>query len=110
MCPLTAHLGRTRIDRLIQIGKSSVPLCIDALKAAIAEIKKGSDVALYVEAWGCIRVAAPDDPDAQKDQAWIDRVERENKMEAARLETQLKQYRHNLIKESIRVRKNSKTL
>ncbi|KAG7413560.1 COP9 signalosome complex subunit 1 [Fusarium oxysporum f. sp. rapae] len=97
------YTGRTRIDRLIQIGKSSVPLCIDALKAAIAEIKKGSDVSLYVEAWGCIRVAAPDDPDAQKDQAWIDRVERENKMEAARLETQLKQYRHNLIKESIRM-------
>ncbi|KAF5567652.1 COP9 signalosome complex subunit 1 (G pathway suppressor 1) [Fusarium napiforme] len=98
-----AHLGRTRIERLIHIGKSSVPLCIDALKAAIAEIKKGSDVALYVDAWGCLRLAAPDDPDAQKDQAWIDRVERENKTEAARLETQLKQYKHNLIKESIRM-------
>lgn len=110
MCPLTAHLGRTRIDRLIHIGKSSVPLCIDALKAAIAEIKKGSDVALYVDAWGCLRLAAPDDPDAQKDQAWIDRVERENKTEAARLETQLKQYKHNLIKESIRVRGNLKAL
>ncbi|PNP75080.1 hypothetical protein FNYG_11568 [Fusarium nygamai] len=97
------YAGRTRIDRLIHIGKSSVPLCIDALKAAIAEIKKGSDVALYVDAWGCIRLAAPDDPDAQKDQAWIDRVERENKTEAARLETQLKQYKHNLIKESIRM-------
>jgi COP9 signalosome complex subunit 1 len=110
MYPLTARLGRTRIDRLIQIGKSSVPLCIDALKAAITEIKKGSDVSLYVEAWGCIRVAAPDDPEAQKDQAWIDRVERENKIEASRLETQLKQYRHNLIKESIRVRANSRPL
>ncbi|KAF4332529.1 COP9 signalosome complex subunit 1 (G pathway suppressor 1) [Fusarium beomiforme] len=97
------YTGRTRIDRLIQIGKSSVPLCVDALKAAIAEAKRGSDVTQYIEAWSCIRVAAPDEPEAQKDQAWIDRVERENKAETTRLEAQLKQYRHNLIKESIRM-------
>ncbi|KAF9768724.1 hypothetical protein IL306_013923 [Fusarium sp. DS 682] len=97
------YTGRTRIDRLIQIGKSSVPLCVDALKAAIAEAKTGSDVTQYIEAWSCIRVAAPDEPEAQKDQAWIDRVERENKAETTRLEAQLKQYRHNLIKESIRM-------
>ncbi|KAF5678257.1 cop9 signalosome complex subunit 1 [Fusarium heterosporum] len=97
------YTGRTRIDRLIQIGKSSVPLCIDALKAAVSEAKAGSDISLYVEAWECIRNAAPQEPEAQKDQAWIEKVERENKTEAARLDSQLKQYRHNLIKESIRM-------
>jgi COP9 signalosome complex subunit 1 len=80
-----------------------VPLCVDALKAAIAEAKEGSDTSLYLEAWNCIRTAAPQEPEAQKDQAWIEKVERENKAERARLESQLKQYRHNLIKESIRV-------
>ncbi|KAG5665674.1 hypothetical protein KAF25_009799 [Fusarium avenaceum] len=97
------YAGRTRIDRLIQIGKSSVPLCVDALKAAIVEAKAGSDITLYIEAWNCIRIAAPQEPESQKDQAWIEKVERENKAERARLESQLKQYRHNLIKESIRM-------
>ncbi|KAF4449847.1 cop9 signalosome complex subunit 1 [Fusarium austroafricanum] len=97
------YTGRTRIDRLIQIGRSSVPLCVDALKAAITEAKAGSDVSQYIEAWSCIRTAAPNEPEAEKDQAWIDRVERENKAETSRLESQLKQYRHNLIKESIRM-------
>ncbi|KAL4725564.1 hypothetical protein ACLX1H_007713 [Fusarium chlamydosporum] len=100
---ISNYTGRTRIERLIQIGKSSVPLCVDALKLAIAEAKEGSDVTQYVASWSCLRIAAPQEPEAQKDQAWIDRVERENKAETARLESQLKQYRHNLIKESIRM-------
>ncbi|KAF5023347.1 hypothetical protein F66182_4585 [Fusarium sp. NRRL 66182] len=100
---LQNYTGRTRLDRLLLIGKSSVPLSVDALKAAVAEAKAGSDVPYYLEAWGCIRNAAPEEPEAERDQAWIDRVERENKTETSRLESQLKQYRHNLIKESIRM-------
>ncbi|RBR14723.1 uncharacterized protein FIESC28_07569 [Fusarium coffeatum] len=100
---ISNYTGRTRIDRLLQIGKSSVPLCVDALKLAIAEAKAGSDVSQYIEAWGCFRHVAPQEPEAERDQAWIDRVEQSNKAETARLEAQLKQYRHNLIKESIRM-------
>lgn len=80
-----------------------MPLCVDALKAAIAEAKGSSDVTRYIDAWDCIRIAAPDEPEAQRDQAWIDRIDRANKTETARLESQLKGYKHNLIKESIRV-------
>ncbi|KAJ4309265.1 hypothetical protein N0V84_011606 [Fusarium piperis] len=97
------YSGRTRFDRLIHIAKSSVPLCVDALKAAIAEAKSGSDVTQYNEAWDCIRFAAPNEPEAQKDQSWVDKTERANRAETARLEAELKQYRHNLIKESIRM-------
>ncbi|KAK6719807.1 hypothetical protein SNK05_002932 [Fusarium graminearum] len=100
---ISNYTGRTRIDRLIQIGKSSVPLCIDALKLAIVEAKAGSDLTQYAEAWNCLRVAAPQEPEAQLETEWVDRVERENKAETTRLESQLKQYRHNLIKESIRM-------
>ncbi|KAJ4260677.1 hypothetical protein NW762_007421 [Fusarium torreyae] len=100
---LQNYTGRTRFDRLMLIGKSSVPLCVDALKIAVAEAKAGSDIPQYLEAWGSIRSAAPEEPESQKDQAWIERVERENKAETSRLESQLKQYRHNLIKESIRM-------
>ncbi|KAF4962065.1 hypothetical protein FSARC_9832 [Fusarium sarcochroum] len=100
---LQNYTGRTRFDRLMLIGRSSVPLCVDALKIAVAEAKAGSDVPQYLEVWSCIRNAAPEEPESQKDQAWIERVERENKAETSRLESQLKQYRHNLIKESIRM-------
>lgn len=95
--------GRTRFDRLLHIGKSSVPLCVDSLKAAIKEAKGGQDVRSYKEAWECIRIAAPNDPDAIRDEDWIDRTTRANKTETARLETELKGYKNNLIKESIRM-------
>ncbi|KAK8066050.1 COP9 signalosome complex subunit 1 [Apiospora hydei] len=96
------YRGRTCFDRLLLIGRSSVPLCVDALKAAISEAKKGKDVQRYRDAWECIRIAAPNDPESQLDTAWIDNTEKANKMETARLEAELKQYKNNLVKESIR--------
>lgn len=80
-----------------------MPLCIDALKAAIKEAKKGVDVGRYKEAWECIRIAAPNEPEAVHDQHWIDKVEQANHTELQRLETELRGYKNNLIKESIRV-------
>lgn len=70
----------------------------------MAEAKRGRDVSRYKEAWDCIRRAAPDEPEAQRDDAWIDAVEARNRAETARLEAQLRGYKNNLIKESIRVR------
>lgn len=100
---MVPFLGRTCFDRLLHIGKSSVPLCVDALKAAVIEAKQGRDVNRYREAWDCIRIAAPNEPEAVRDDAWIEKLEAENKVETARLETELKGYKNNLIKESIRV-------
>ncbi|QPG95676.1 hypothetical protein C2857_001643 [Epichloe festucae Fl1] len=97
------YTGRTRFDRLLLIGKSSVSLCIDALKAAVIEAKGGTDVSRYLEAWECFRHVAPDDPEARKDDAWIEKTETENKAETTRLENELKCYKNNLIKESIRM-------
>ena len=73
------------------------------MKAAVTEAKKTNDVLRYKEAWELIRVAAPDEPEAQRDDAWIEKTEAANKTETARLESELKGYRNNLIKESIRV-------
>lgn len=86
------------------IGQSSVPLCVDALKAAVAEAKTGKDVQRYRDAWECVRVAAPGEPEASWDQGWVEQVERSNKTETQRLESELKIYKNNLVKESIRVR------
>ncbi|KFA65400.1 hypothetical protein S40285_00492 [Stachybotrys chlorohalonatus IBT 40285] len=95
--------GPTRFERLLLIGKCCVPLSVDALKAAVVESKKGRNVSQYREAWECIRIAAPNEPEAARDDAWIDKTEAANKAETARLESELKGYRHNLIKESIRM-------
>ena len=103
---LLFSIGRTRFDRLYLIGRSSVPLCVDALKAAIAEAKKGKDVQRYRDAWECIRVAAPSEPEAQFDRAWEAATEKSNKAETHRLEVELKGYKNNLVKESIRVSSN----
>ena len=50
-----------------------------------------------------LRIVAPDDPNSQPDRVWVSNTERANKAETARLEAELKGYKNNLIKESIRV-------
>ncbi|KAL2262423.1 hypothetical protein VTK26DRAFT_1373 [Humicola hyalothermophila] len=97
------YKGRTRFDRLFLIARSSVPLCVDALKAAIAEAKRGSDTQRYRDAVECLRVAAPSEPEATYDQVWLESQEAANQIETNRLLTELKGYKNNLIKESIRM-------
>ncbi|KAK0646488.1 26S proteasome subunit RPN7-domain-containing protein [Cercophora newfieldiana] len=97
------YRGRTRFDRLFLVGRSSVPLCIDALKAAIAEAKRGRDPQRYREAVDCLRIAAPNEPEAQFDYAWLDGIEASNRNETHRLTAELKGYKNNLIKESVRM-------
>ncbi|KAL2271609.1 hypothetical protein VTJ83DRAFT_980 [Remersonia thermophila] len=97
------YKGRTRFDRLFLIGRSSVPLCVEALKAAIAEAKRGKDTHRYREAVELLRIAAPSEPEATYDQAWLEAQEASNKAETNRLLTELKGYKNNLIKESIRM-------
>jgi COP9 signalosome complex subunit 1 len=80
-----------------------VPLAVEALKAAVAEAKSGLDVQRYRETWEMISIVAPKEPEAIFDQAWADRVTKEAQEETHRLEQQLKGYKNNLIKESIRV-------
>lgn len=100
---ISNYRGRTRFDRLLLIGQSSVPLCLDALKAAIVEAKSGRDTQQYRNAWEAIRAAAPGEPEAQFDQDWLDRTTKQNKAETNRLEAELKQYKNNLVRESIRI-------
>lgn len=85
------------------IGQCSPTLCIDALKSAVAEAKKGKDVRRYREVWNYMRVAAPNIPEAQFDKKWIEATDAANAAETKRLEKELKAYKNNLVKESIRV-------
>lgn len=98
-----AFPGRTRFDRLIFIGRTCVPLCVEALKAAVAEAKSGQDVKRYREAWEMIRLASPSESEALLDQDWLEKTTKANQTQTQHLENQVKLYKANLIKESIRV-------
>ncbi|KAI2638275.1 26S proteasome subunit RPN7-domain-containing protein [Xylaria nigripes] len=100
---ISNYRGRTRFDRLLLIGQCSIPLCLDALKAAVVEAKKGKDVQRYRDAWECIRTAGPNEPEAQFDDAWVQATEKSNKSMTYQLEAELKGYKNNLVKESIRI-------
>ncbi|KAK1508993.1 26S proteasome subunit RPN7 [Colletotrichum abscissum] len=100
---LTTATGRTRFERLFLIGRTCVPLCVDALKAAVAEAKKGQDTQRYRDVVELIQVAAPLEPEATFDQSWVELTDRANNAKTHALEGELKGYKMNLIKESIRM-------
>jgi hypothetical protein len=95
--------GRTRLERLLLIGTYSQFLGVDALKAAVNEAKHGKDIKRYLDAQISLETIAPQEPEARRDLAWMEKQEKENQVQAASLEKQLKEYKNNLVKESIRV-------
>lgn len=101
--PADSVSGRTRLERLILIGVSSTYLGVEALKIATIEAKNGRDIKRYLEAQSHLEVIGPQEREAVRDQAWIESTDRQNQAETARLEGELKGYKNNLIKESIRV-------
>ncbi|KAJ5085468.1 COP9 signalosome subunit 1 (CsnA) [Penicillium argentinense] len=97
------YKGRTRFNRLYLIGITSTYLSVDALKAAISEAKSGKDVARYEKAVRALSEVAPGDHDATLDSAWVQQVQKGVKAEGDQLERELRGYKNNLIKESIRM-------
>lgn len=93
------------MNRLLLIASTSTVLSVDALKLAMHEIlENGRDVQLYRNVWEELRSLAPSDPDATFNRSWAEKTERTNESEFHRLEHELKGYKNNLVKESIRVR------
>ncbi|KAL8914031.1 MAG: hypothetical protein Q9171_001282 [Xanthocarpia ochracea] len=97
------YKGKTRVDRLLLIGTTAQLLAPEALRAAVTEAKQGKDVSRYNDVVAAIREILPGDVNAAPDSAWIDRTIKQVKAESDRLETELKGYKNNLIKESIRM-------
>jgi hypothetical protein len=85
------------------IGTCSSYLGVEALKLAVREAKKGKDVKRYLEAQSHLETVGPQEREATRDKAWMDMTEKQNQAETQRLEAELKGYKNNLIKESIRV-------
>ncbi|KAI9663886.1 MAG: hypothetical protein M1821_007376 [Bathelium mastoideum] len=95
--------GRTRIDRLFTIGTCCPLFSVEALRTAVREAKQGKDVDLYLNLCQALHALAPDDPLAALDTSWAEARTKQIKAEGDRLEAELKGYKNNLIKESIRM-------
>lgn len=85
------------------IGTCSTYLSTEALKAAVVEAKAGKDVVRYQQAVRALAEVSPNEPEAIEDTKWVDHMQRVVKSETDRLEHELRGYKNNLIKESIRV-------
>jgi hypothetical protein len=99
----TSVAGRTRVDRLLHVGLHSVPLAVESLKLVIKALKQTNDIIRYKYTVSVLQKIAPSDPDARLDEDWADRTSRKVANEMEQMEAALKSYKHNLIKESIRV-------
>ncbi|KAE8151078.1 COP9 signalosome subunit 1 [Aspergillus avenaceus] len=97
------YTGRTRFNRLFLIGTCSTYLSVEALKAAIIEAKSSKDVSRYERAVRALAEVASNEPEATPDKEWVDRMRKVVKAETDRLEHELRGYKNNLIKESIRM-------
>lgn len=79
------------------------------MKLAINElVSTGRDVQLYRDAYELLHVLSPDEPEAKFNNAWVSETEKANRVETHHLEAELKKYKNNLVKESIRVGSSAK--
>ncbi|KAK2741879.1 hypothetical protein FQN57_005438 [Myotisia sp. PD_48] len=100
---ISNYSGRTRFIRLYFIGRCSTHLSTEALKMAVAEAKSGTDTRFYDKAVQALQRASPSETEAVLDREWIVQTTNKAKAETERLERELKGYKNNLIKESIRM-------
>jgi COP9 signalosome complex subunit 1 len=86
------------------IASCSTVLADEAARLALVEAKKGSDVRNYQDAVTLLkRVSRGNSTGHLIDPLWAAQQEKKNNGETSRLENELKGYKNNLIKESIRV-------
>ncbi|KAL9605821.1 MAG: hypothetical protein Q9179_001007 [Wetmoreana sp. 5 TL-2023] len=97
------YRGKTRFDRLLHIGTISSLLAPEALRSALVEAMRGRDVGRYDAVLAAMREIIPKEPKNLKDLSWVDKTNKQVKAESDRLEVELKGYKNNLIKESIRM-------
>ncbi|KAG9546422.1 COP9 signalosome-like protein complex subunit 1, partial [Aureobasidium melanogenum] len=93
----------TRVNRLSNIAHLCPPLAIDALHLAIPASKNAKDTQQYLDLTKLLHQISPDDELAEVDTAWVEKTNKLNEHETERLENELRGYKNNLIKESIRM-------
>jgi COP9 signalosome complex subunit 1 len=104
------YKGHGQIHRLRFIALKSTTYAVDALKLAVRLIKETTlNVVLYQDTVKQLQLHSPTLPEAVLDQAWMDHAIRSSKLTVEKLEAELKNYKNNLIKESIRVIGSART-
>ena len=102
---ISNYTGHGQIHRLRFIASKSSTLQVDALKLAVRLIKELTlNVPLYQETVEQLRLLDPTSPESVVDRIWVENVSKTTKITTEKLEAELKNYKNNLIKESIRVR------
>ena len=98
------YSGHGQIHRLRFIALKSSTLQVDALKLAIRLIKDTTfNVSLYQETVEQLRLVDSISEESVLDRSWVENATRSTKITTEKLEAELKNYKNNLIKESIRV-------
>ena len=100
---ISNYEGPIRLWKLYNIASTSPPLATDAFRALITSLKSGLNVDFYLHAVESFAKHSPSDPLAQVDTAWAEDTTRKVKVITDRMEHELKGYKNNLIKESIRM-------
>jgi COP9 signalosome complex subunit 1 len=95
--------GPIRLDRLIAVANANSILSTDALRLAVIEAKKTLNSSKYTQLADRLRSVSPKDALGKIDKDYVQITSRKTRAETDRLEMELKQYKNNLIKESIRV-------
>ncbi|CAG8598939.1 16975_t:CDS:2 [Acaulospora colombiana] len=103
---ISNYKGHTKVDRLLFIAKRCPTLQIDAYRLALQELRENSlDTTKYLQSANKLNeiLVAQGYPSYSIDGSWVDSTQKRAKTILERLDTELKNYKNNLIKESIRV-------
>ncbi|CAG8434588.1 10915_t:CDS:2 [Funneliformis caledonium] len=106
---ISNYRGHTKVDRLLFIAKRCPILQNDAYRLALQELRDNSlDHNRYISAATKLNEAltAKGYPSFSIDNTWVDSTQKRAKSLLERLEVELKNYKNNLIKESIRMGHN----
>ncbi|KAJ3020784.1 COP9 signalosome complex subunit 1 [Thoreauomyces humboldtii] len=102
------YSGHTKVDRLVFIAERCPPLSIEAYRLALVEIRTDLNVGQYGKVLGKLNAALRDRNQLVEpvDEKWVSDSKHIYKERLERLERELKEYKVNLIKESIRMGHN----
>jgi len=97
------YQGYTRLKRMAFIAGQNSTLKPDVLRAAIDEVRKTTNTALYLE---LIMMAVDTAGASARDDAWVEAEDKRASQRLEKLENDLGQHKTSLVKESIRMGHN----
>ncbi|KAJ3089637.1 cop9 signalosome complex subunit [Quaeritorhiza haematococci] len=106
---ISNYTGHTKIERLIFIAERCPTLQVDAYKLALAEIKNTLNTTKYITVVNRLNEALNArnmGGQVPVDQAWVETTQKLARAKTEKLEAELRSYKNNLIKESIRMGHN----